>query len=383
LSQLATGYTATKYLAEFRSVDPDRAGRLLSLCSIVAHCMAVLAGAGLLLGAPLIAGSILNAPELTAALRFAGIAVSFYVVNGFQAGALAGLEAYPLLARSAVITGICFIVAAVSLAAVGGVTAAAAGLSVGAGIQYVVQRILLARECARQRVLPSVAGVWKERPVLFRFAVPAALSGFITLPALWACNAMLARSEGSFGELALYAAANNFRVLVVFLPTVFTSASNSLLNNQRGIGDDRRYSAVFRANIGLVAAAALLIATISALGGPVFLKLFGSEFSIAYPVLLVLVAAAVMEAVSGAGYLIIQSHARIWLSLIAIALPRDLLMVGLALWLIPLYGAIGLAIAVAAGAAFALASTMLITLRLGFGIAPRNVRHTTAQTGIA
>jgi O-antigen/teichoic acid export membrane protein len=383
MSQLAMGYTATKYIAEFRNTDTVRTGRLLGLCSTVAHGMGVLAGLAVLLTAPFVAGTILGAPDLTPALRFVGIAVAFYVANGFQAGALAGFEAYPLLARAGAISGITMLSLCTALALVGGVTAAAAGLCVTGGVQYLLYRRLLEGACTVQRIQPRYTDMWLERRVLFRFAVPAALSGFSTLPALWVCNALLARSGGGFAELALYAAANNFRILILFIPNVLNSASGSLLNNQRGVGDDRRYSAVFRANSSSVAGVAVLMGLLVGLAGRPLLSLFGSGFVAAYPVLVILACAAVTESVSGAGYLIVQSHARLWLSFFAIALPRDLLVVGMAVWLIPKQGAFGLALSYTAGALLALATTLIIVVRLGIGINARTSGRSTPPADVA
>ena len=35
MAQLATGFTASKYLAEYRSSCPERAGRVMGVCTIV------------------------------------------------------------------------------------------------------------------------------------------------------------------------------------------------------------------------------------------------------------------------------------------------------------------------------------------------------------
>jgi O-antigen/teichoic acid export membrane protein len=43
VAQLATGYTATKHVAEFRSSDPARTGRVLGVCTVVSAVAATLA----------------------------------------------------------------------------------------------------------------------------------------------------------------------------------------------------------------------------------------------------------------------------------------------------------------------------------------------------
>ena len=98
LAQLAMGYTATKYIAEFRSSDPERAGRIMGLCVTIS---ALMAGAGTILLiaiAPWLAGTILKAPHLAIALMIGSGFLFFSSINGYQTGALSGLEAYGGLA---------------------------------------------------------------------------------------------------------------------------------------------------------------------------------------------------------------------------------------------------------------------------------------------
>ncbi len=92
LGQLSMGYTATKHIAEFRSIDPERTSRILGLCARrfrSRHLAAlVLASAA----ADRRADAQSPRPHLRAAP--AAAAVFFTVLNGFLAGALAGLESY-------------------------------------------------------------------------------------------------------------------------------------------------------------------------------------------------------------------------------------------------------------------------------------------------
>src|SRR5712691_2179953 len=105
IAQLATGYTVTRYVAEFRSTDRDRAGRTLGLCSIVSASAACVAALALLAGAPWLAADILQAPHLAPGLLLVAAVVLFTVMNGYQIGALAGLEAYRDLATEGSVSG--------------------------------------------------------------------------------------------------------------------------------------------------------------------------------------------------------------------------------------------------------------------------------------
>lgn len=116
LSQLATGYTAAKYIAEYRSSDPQRAGRIMGLCALVSALMAGVEAVLFIAMAPWLATTMLKAPHLTVALMIGSGFLFFSSVNGYQTGALSGLEAYGGLAKAGVASGI-VAVAAISLGA--------------------------------------------------------------------------------------------------------------------------------------------------------------------------------------------------------------------------------------------------------------------------
>lgn len=190
------------------------------------------------------------------------------------------------------------------------------------------------------------------------------------MPALWLCNAVLVRQPDGYSQMALYAAATNLRVLILLLPQLLNSVGMSLLNNARGTGDNTQYRKVFWANLGasitITAAGAVLMAGL----GWYILPIFGRGFAQGYPVLLVLMLSTIVEALTIAVFQSIQSHGRMWLSLFFVALPRDVLIVLIALMLAPLYGATGLAIAYTTGWALALISTVVVA-----GMIDRREQH--------
>lgn len=164
--------------------------------------------------------------------------------------------------------------------------------------------------------------------------------------------------------MALFGAANSFRVIVLFLPNVMNSVGMSLLNNQRTASADG-YRRVFWWNLGLTAA----FVSVGAVGvialGPWLLRAFGKGFDGGYTVLRVLMLGAVIESVAIWTYQVIQSHGKMWLTLFLVTLPRDCLIVALAYTLTPAYGAAGLAAAHVGGWALALTVIGILTHRIG------------------
>jgi O-antigen/teichoic acid export membrane protein len=191
------------------------------------------------------------------------------------------------------------------------------------------------------------------------------LSGLVTLPAIWVGNTLLARQPGGYEAVALFTAANSFRIMVIFLPSIVNSVSLSLLNNQRGVGNERRFRRVFWFNVGTAAIVAVCAAATISLVGPFLLKLFGREFAGGYPVLLVLMAATVPESLANAMIQLVHSRERSWRALRGVTIPGFGTLVITAWLLTPIAGALGLAWAYLVAWVVLVVCTSIIVSRLG------------------
>lgn len=363
--QWATGYTATKYLAEFRRVDPQRAGRLLGMLAVVSAVLGGTLALLLLVTAKGLATHLLTNPALSPPLMIASAAVFFGVANVFLIGALAGLESYPAIGRAGLIGGTCTVLACVVGAKLGGLVGAVVGLVVGGVAQSLTLGKLVATETARHGIAMKFAGMMEESSLLIRYSVPVALSGLITLPAIWLGNTFLVKQPGGYEAMAVFTAANSFRIMVIFLPSIVNSVSLSLLNNHRGAGNESQFRRIFWFNVGTAAIVAASAATAISLLGPVLLRVFGREFGGGDRVLLVLMAATVPESVTNAMLQLVHSREQSWMALRGVTIPGFGTLV-LAAWVLtPIAGASGLAWAYVLASAVLLICTSVIVWRLG------------------
>ncbi len=363
VAQLAMGFTASKYVAEYRSKSPETAGRMMGLCFGVSVATASAATVMLVAMAPWLSTTVLKAPHLTAALVLASGFLFFTAINGYQIGALSGLEAYGGLAKSGVLSGLI----AVSTIAFGawtkGLNGALIGLSVSASARCIIHYIWLRRESRAQGIKPCYRGLAQEKSVITKFVIPAAISGYYTMPMIWLANALLVRQPGGYGEMALYASSSSVRLLVLFIPQVVNTVSLSILNNVKGSGDQQRYKRVYTANVLIIFIATVTVGLIIALFGDVILGVFGKDFSAGKTVLQILMISTIFEGSSIALYQHIQAQEKIWTTLFLINMPRDTLFIMMVFCLVHLYGAIGLSVAYSSGWLLALIIICLIIYR--------------------
>lgn len=360
LGQMSMGYTATKHIAEFRSIDKPRTSRILTLCAVISGVAALIASLLLAVGGGWIARGVLDAPALDLPLRIAAAAVFFTVLNGFLAGTLAGLEGYGALARAGIVSGTAYAVICAGLAWRFGLAGAVTGLGVSALVQSATMIVFLNRELARQAIPWTRSGVWQEKPVVMHFALPATIGGALYQPATWIGTALLAKQPNGFDHLALFGAANMFRTMVLFVPYVINNVGMAVLNNQRR-SNPRGFRNVFWLNAGLSVTAAIAAVMIILSLGSTPLRLFGPTFVEGRTVLAVMLGAAILEALTLAVNQLVVSRGQIWRSLAFVSVPRDLALVVVALLSVPAWQAAGLGAAHAAAWGISLAGVVGIS----------------------
>ncbi|HMD34731.1 MAG TPA: oligosaccharide flippase family protein [Vicinamibacterales bacterium] len=366
VAQLAIGYTATRYVAEFRASDKERAGRVIGLCSAVGIVTAAIATATLVVAAGWIATETLKAPQLTTGLILSSALVCFATMGGYQTGVLAGLESYDALARGLMLSSVLNLAVAVTGAIAFGLLGLLAGAGVGSALQWLIFRRLVVARCRENGIRISYDGMFRERAIVFRFALPASIGGLIAMPAVWLANACLARQPAGFSELGLYSAAMSVRSLVLFLPLLLNQVTMSFLNHERGRQRAGSYRRIFYYNLGITAGLLLASVAVVSVIGPWVLALFGRSFSAGYAVTVIVIIGTAFDGIMQAPYQLIQTHERMWLSVAFVTVPRDVSRVVLASMLAPTMGAIGLAIASAIASAIALCTTVVLASAIGF-----------------
>lgn len=296
LAGFGLGLTSTKFVAELRATDPERAGRIIALSSASSLATGAAASAALFLFAPWLAARALNAPHLAWPLRLSSPILLLGAWAGTQTGALAGFEAFKRLARVTAAGGFLnfpFLVAGVLA---GGVPGAVCGLAGANFAACLVNSRALRAELRSAGIRPRWSGLAREWPVLWRFSVPAALGALMIGPVHWACGAMLVNRPDGYAEMGVLNAASQWRLAMVFVPTAVEAILLPVLASLKGAGDAAAYRRAILSNLalnaGLSAAAALAVA----LAAPFIMRGYGPGFEGGAPVLAVTALSVVLSA---------------------------------------------------------------------------------------
>lgn len=369
------GLTATKYVAEYRSLDPAKAGRILGLSSVVAWASGSIAAFSLFLVAPVVAGTVLHDESLRAALRVSSPLILLGAVNGAQLGALGGFEDFKGVAIVNSLTYMLSVPLQVIGARVANVEGAFCGQLLAVACGCIASFVLISKRAKSFGIAVSFRGAKLEKGILGRFTLPAIISSFLVVPVDWACLVLLIRQGGGFAEMASYAAANQWKSAVTFLPVIVGSISLPIF---AGMVTDRRFKRTVLKFMALNYIMAVSVAFVLFFGRSLILGLYGRDFVDATSVLCILLVAAVLESGNEILFRALLALDRGWLRLVSNGL-RATLILGLSVVLIPRCGAVGLACAVVLAYMAHIAVQLFLFL---MGVPRENATNTKDRYGI-
>lgn len=345
IAQSGSGLVATKYVAEFLSEDPRRVGRLLAMCRVLTLATGSIAALLVLATADIIGGTLLDRPELASQVRIVALAILFQVSVAYQFGALQGFGAFRELGRAGVIAGLGHIAFTAIGAWLGQFVGATIGFVIASAFRTIVFAAALSGVCRRHGVAERAPPRREDFALVWRFGLPAGLAGFVTMPCLWFVTVLVARLPGGLAQVAIFNVGHQIRQAVLQLPSLLNAVSFSILSRLKGLDAAADFRRVFWTNLAVNATfSSLTIAALTLFVEPL-LRLYGRDFADGRVLVVVLLLAVIPESLAMSFYQLIQSAGRMWYSLFAIVIPRDLLYVALAGILIGEIGVVGAAAA--------------------------------------
>ncbi len=306
------GMAATKYVAEYRATDPERASRIMGLTSLSASTVSALLAVLLFLAAPYLARNTLNAPHLVTELRIASLVLFLSGFNAAQTGALAGLQAFRAIAKANLWRGLLTFPAMVMGAWKWGLPGAVGALAVLALVGVVANQIALGQATLAAKLPVFYRTSHKEWRVLVSFSLPSLLAGVVVVPVTWWANTMLVQRPNGYVEMGVFSAANQWRSVLLFLPAVLSLPILPMLSELYGTGSVKAYGRMLVLNFVVVFTCAFLPALVVIIASQRIMWAYGSGFAEGWVVLVLLSISAVLSASSSVVGSSISSMGKMW-----------------------------------------------------------------------
>jgi O-antigen/teichoic acid export membrane protein len=363
--QFAVGSTVSRFVARYAS---DRA-RLLSviwICGAFSFASGLLGFAILVLASGFLSRSIFIEPSLVAPIAIVSLSVPSLIGMIFLSGLLQGLHGFRMLAVSSAVSSVLFVAIVAASAWMGDLNGAIVGFVAGSTLRSVIMGGLALLELSGSG--SGMVFSWRsmlDRPMmreLFQFQIPAGLAGFLTTPTLWLIPTILTRSTQNFSDVAFYSVILMIKSLIVLPASVIAlalqpSAEKALASDQVSMAL-RIFRTASVVSLAIVAASALFFAVFA----NEVLAVFGRDFTSASFELQLMMIGAIAEAAAVGLYMRVQATSRMWASIFATLLPRDLAMLLIAFTFTSKYGLHAVIIAHVAGALLNLAGVCWLSL---------------------
>jgi O-antigen/teichoic acid export membrane protein len=356
------GVTANRHVAEFRRADPERAGRIIALSSVVSWVTGGIMTVVLVALAPWLARTTLGAPEMGGLLRSGSLLLLLGGVNGAQTGALAGFEAFKTIARVNLIAGLAAFPITLVCAWFWGVEGSVWALVANLALNCFLNFVALRQEAARFGVPLSYAHCGEEWRVLWHFSIPAVLGGAIAGPTVWAVSTLLVNQPDGYSQMGVYNAVYRIRIVPEMILNMLLAPLLPVLTERYAAGDVKGYHktaySAFMLSMVVVAPFALIQIAFPALT----LLPYGPGYAGHAGVVQWLMFDLVITGVFAPYSQLVTSMSKMWFGFVSMVSWTALFAV-FSVFLVPRYGAAGFAAAPILGHLVCLAPCLIYLYR--------------------
>jgi O-antigen/teichoic acid export membrane protein len=235
--------TATKFIAEYRNSDKEKAGRIIGLSFIFSATLGVLLFITVILFADILAVKSLNASHLTNSIRLMAIGLLFSALNGAQNGIISGFESFKSNTLVNIILTSFLTILKVVLAYLYGFKGAVLGMTIEPALSYLTTFFLTRSIIRSNEIEARFKGALKESRIFLSYSLPSLLVGLLVFPTNWFVMTLLAKSEGGYHDLGAFNAANQWFNVLIFIPYILVSTFLPVFSNLLA---EHKFSAVNR-----------------------------------------------------------------------------------------------------------------------------------------
>ena len=227
------GLTATKYVSEYLKCDKSKVERLIGLSLLFGFIMGISIFVLTMILSPWLANDMLKSPRLTIDLQIASITLLFSSINGAQTGVLQGVQAFKHIAllnlNQSLIAFPLFIVGAYY----GGVRGSVVAYALSIILNCVLSYFAIRKEMKQYHLVADYKNAWIEKSVLYKFSLPAVLSGILATVFKWFADIMLINTSNGYNAMGIFTAVYTFNTVLMMLSVMLDAPFLTVMSKQK------------------------------------------------------------------------------------------------------------------------------------------------------
>lgn len=306
------GITATKYIAEFRSKDPQKAGRLISLTNRIAAVTSAIMAVTLFFLSPWLSAHSLNAPELADILRLSSIVLFLSAFLGAQTGVLSGFEAFKSIAIINLWTGIINFPLIIGGMLLGGLNGIILGTAASSLFNLVLNFYALKKHADEAGIPLNICTSFEEFNIIWRFSVPSLLGSLLVCPVNWLCFTFLVNQHNGYSQMGVINAANQWYNAIIFLPGIVSTTVLPIMSEQVGLCDVERLSRILAISIKTNVLIVAPIVLVTSIASPFIMGCYGNGFNAYWLTLIIVMLTGGLQSIQTPVGQVIAASSRMW-----------------------------------------------------------------------
>lgn len=338
------GMTATKYVAEFRTSDQAKAGRIIGIGNLTTWTFGGLMAIALAIFAPWISTTMLASPQLADLLRIGSLLLLLGAVTSAQSGVLTGFEAFRAVAKINLTIGVLSFPLLLAGAFLWGVAGAVWAMIFVSFIGTLLFWLEVRAQVLKFGVQVSYRRCLSESSIFWKFNVPGVIIAILSASAGWAGVAMLVQYPEGYSDVGVYNAITRIKLMPEALAGMILAPILPILSDAYARSDMDTYGKTL---VFTFTVSSLVIVPVSLLqtAFPMLTLLpFGASYINGEPVVPWMMLWTIAYALMWPMSLILISMGRIWLGL-ALCVLQMTVYFGLTVVLVPKFGVTGFACA--------------------------------------
>lgn len=306
--------TSAKFISENKE-NKSKIQNYLGLIIIITFIFSILVSLVSLFFSSEIVTYFFNDYSLITGFQLAIILLFTRIFIVLQTGILYGFEAYKVYAKVNFFVGIISLPTIIICTYYGALIGAIIGFAVSNLINILFNLFSILTLLKDKQITINYKDYKTELNTIWEFSIPALLSGVLVSPINWLCYMFLVKSKDGFSEVAVFEIANQWRMMLVFVPATVGKVFLPTLSGLFGEKNNKDYKVAvkysFLINSGLILFLSIIVILFSA----EIMQFYGDEFANKNMTLILLAISSILIVVNSVIGQIIASKNKMWLGL--------------------------------------------------------------------
>lgn len=298
LAGFGIGLAATKYIAEYRIINKQKAGKTIGILNATSILLGLIASVFCFFISDFLSVAMFNTTNYSTLIKYASPLLFLGSYSSYQIGAISGFEKFRDLSLIILIDSVLLLIFIGFGSFYLGTSGALIGTVVSTILGIFIKSLYLIREYRVNEIKIIYSDYKSEIFQLFKFVLPTMLLGIALHPFEWFCRVLLSRQNDGIAELGIFTVAFTWSQLVMFMPLQLTNSLGSILPNMLANKEIENVKRVIRKSILLIVFFSFISALLLISIANFILDAYGSDFSNGKIPLITMIAAYTIASVT-------------------------------------------------------------------------------------